>query len=390
MMWLLLFALTLVVVLLPMLPAFLEWRRPSDVVPLHIDSQDALDPAFLAHSFALQLVAALAHKQLRLGQSRLLPVPASGSWLQSQAELREGASRHVWHGSGDVRLPPDADLLGEVASTGDLHSAAGRVYRALWAGGVLRLAPQSTVLRWAHGQQVVVAPGCRLAGRISAEQDLTLASGVSFSLLHAPVVRFGPDNSRSVAVPSAATDAAARSLRLGLPDEVHWDAVAGRGTCVQALHIGPGRAWRGDLVCQDDLLIGRHCRVRGSVKSWGALRLEVGGRVVGNLVAIGRIVLGADCVVQGAVVSETAVLLGPGCVVGAPGAPATVTAPRIVVEAGVTVYGTLWAGEHGSTPAVPAPAQATPDDLDERDEGQDNVGPHHVDPDDVWPQQVWA
>jgi len=380
MMWLLLFALTLAVVLLPMLPALQEWWHPADVVPLHIDTLDAQDPAYMARSFFQQLVAALSQHRGRLGQSRLLPVPAHGQWLRSDAEQRAGASRHVWHGQGEVRLPPDADMLGEVAATGDLHTAMTRVYRALWSGGRLHLAPQATVLRWAHGREVVVAPGCRLAGRISADASLSVGTGVVFTLLHAPVVHFGGDGSQPApvadglhALEGSGPTGGPTSGRLGLPEEVLWNPVAGRGTCAGPLQVGPGRAWRGDLVCQGDLLVGRGCRVRGSIKSWGELRLDVGSRVLGNLVATGRIVLGADCVVQGAVVSERAVLLGPGCVVGAPGAPATVSAPRIVVSAGATVHGTLWAGEEGSTPEAAGFAQAQADDDGE-----------------PWPQQAWA
>ena len=366
---------TALVVLLPMLPAWAEWRRPSDVVPLHIDSRDALDPPFLARSFAQQLAAALAQGQPRLGQSRLARVPSRGNWLVSQAERRAGASRQVWHTAGDVRLPPDADLLGEVAAGGDLHAAAGRIYRGLLAGQHLHIGPQATVLRWAHGLDVAVGDGCQLAGRTTAERSLTVGRGVAFTLLHAPAVRFGPAEPLAVPAPDAAKAMDPERLRLGLP-EVRWDNVAGRGVTTEALRTGPGRAWRGDLVCQADLTLGRQCRVRGSIKARGDLQAEVGCRVVGNLVAVGRIVLGADCVVLGAVVSETAVLLGPGCVVGAPDAPATVTAPRIVVSPGVVVHGTLWAGERGTTPAAaqvaPAPA------VEEDDTGGDQ------------PQRVWA
>ena len=383
MMWLLLFVLTLAVVLLPMLPAFLEWRRPSDVVPLHIDTRDAQDPSWLARSFFQQLTQALAQQRTRLGQSRLRPVPAEGDWLRTDAELRAGASRTVWHADGDVRLPPDADLLGEVAATGDIRTAITRIYRALWAGGRLKLAPECTVLRWAHGHDVVVAQGCRLGGRISAERSLTVGRGVHFSLLHAPVVHFGDDERPHPPPRRAGGDAGGvggaggavgggLGGNLGLPPEVDWNPVASRGVCSQSLQIGPGRAWRGDLVCHGDLLLGRGCRVRGSIKTWGELRVDVGSRVRGNLVAAGRLVLGADCEVQGAVVSETAVLLGAGCVVGAPDAPCTVTAPRIVVAAGATVHGTLWATEHGSTPDSTAGALAAPGDSE------------------PWPEQAWA
>ena len=60
-------------------------------------------------------------------------------------------------------------------------------------------------------------------------------------------------------------------------------------------------------------------------------------------------------------VSETAVLLGAGCTVGAPGCPATVAAPRIEVAPGVVVHGTLWASESGRLVKVQAvPQQAHP------------------------------
>jgi hypothetical protein len=59
--------------------------------------------------------------------------------------------------------------------------------------------------------------------------------------------------------------------------------------------------------------------------------------------------LAANCVVLGAVLSEVAIVVGPGCTVGAPGAPATITAPHIEIAPGVTVYGTLWAEKKGWT-----------------------------------------
>lgn len=382
MMWLLLFVLTLAVVLLPMVPAFLEWRRPSDVVPLHIDTRDAQDPSWLAHSFFQQLTVALSQQRRRLGRSRLRPAPSQGDWLRTDAELRAGASRTVWYADGDLRLPLDADLLGEVAATGDIRTAITRVYRALWAGGRLKLAPESTVLRWAHAQDVEVAQGCRLGGRISAERSLRIGRGVHFSLLHAPVVHFSGDNPQADAANDVDTafdagadlddDAGGVHGKLGLPAEVVWNPVADRGVASQSLQVRPGRAWRGDLVCHGDLLLGRGTRVRGSIKTWGELRVDVGSRVVGNLVAVGQLALGADCVVQGAVVSETAVLLGAGCVVGTPEAPCTVTAPRIVVAAGATVHGTLWATEHGSTPESAGAALAAPGDSE------------------PWPEQAWA
>ena len=338
--WLLLFALTALVVLLPMLPAVAEWRWPSDVKPLSIDTRDALDPPFLARSFALRLTTALALGQTRLGRSQIAEAPPRDGWPLYAGERRAAASRRVWYAVGDAELPPKISFLAEVAAHGTLRTAAGGLHRALWAGRQLKLAPRSCVLRWAHGAQVDVGPGCRLTGRVSADDWITVRSDATFTLLHAPTVRFMPARSEPVA-------SATGVFPLGLPDAVTWDAAAARGTCDELLDVGAHRAWRGDLVCRADLLLGTGCNAHGSLKAHGDIMAGAGSIISGSVVAEGSITLGAGCAVRGSVISETAIVLGIGCVVGAPGHPATVAAPSIAVAPGVVVHGTLWAGESG-------------------------------------------
>ncbi len=364
MIWLLLFALTVLVVILPMLPAIAEWRRPSDVVPLYIDTQDALDPPFLARSFAARLAAALAADQTQLGDSPIGKAPPHAGWPLDAGERRGATSRRVWHTAGDAELPNGIDFLAEVAAHGTLRTAAGGVYRALWAGRYLFLAPDSSVLRWAHAAQVDIGTGCHLAGRVSADDRISVRGDTSFTLLHAPAVYFLSARSGDI----VAAPAAPSLFQLGLPDAVAWDAAAARGTCDASLDTGAHRAWRGDLVCRADLLLGTGCNARGSLKAHGDITAAAGCIVAGSMVAQGNITLGAGCAVRGSVISEHAISLGAGCVIGAPGQPATVAAPSITVAPGVVVYGTLWAGEHGGTQVEPA-AQvlAEPDAGDARD-----------------------
>ncbi len=357
MMWLLLFGLTALAVLLPMVPAIVEWARPSDVVPLHIDNQDALDPAFLARAFAARLVEAVGQRQPRLGRSLIAIAPVMGPWPLNPAERDVGLTRRVWHAQGDVALPAELTFLAEVAAGGHLRTAPNRVYRALWAGDNLQVSAHNTVLRWAHGTQVDVAEGCRLAGRISADLRLTVWGPANFSLLHAPVIRFSVNADEAVlaaATPMSWLEVATGGLRA----PVSWDDVAGRGTCDVALDIVSGMAWRGDLVCRADLTLGVACNAQGSLKVRGALVAAAGCRFSGNLVTEGHIELGDGCQVLGSVISETEIVLGRGCVIGAPGKPATVAAPRIVVAPGVVVHGTVWAGEMGKITGAGVPSKA--------------------------------
>ena len=344
MIWLLLFASTALVVLLPMLPAIVEWHRPRDLVPLHIDAEDALDPPFLARSFGARLAAALAAGQTQLGRSPIADAPAFSDWPLNAGERRAESSRRVWHTAGDAELPSDISFLAEVAAHGTLRTAAGGVYRALWAGRLLELAPRSNVLRWAHGARVDVGPGCNLTGRVSADESITVTSDTSFTLLYAPSIRFVPARPGVIA-------ASPSVVRLGLPKAVVWDAAAARGTCDESLDVGAHRAWRGDLVCRADLSLGMGCNAHGSLKAHGNISVAAGSMIGGSVVAEGSIALRAECAVRGSVISESAIELGSGCVIGAPDRPATVAAPSITVAPGVIVHGTLWAGQSGRTEA---------------------------------------
>ena len=352
----LLFLLTATAVLLPMLPALIEWRWPSDVVPLHIDTEDALDPPFLARSFVARLRTAVAEGQLRLGRSLIALAPSGEVWTFIERERRSRLSHRVWHAVGDIHLPAGMAFLAEVAAGGHLRTAPGEVYRALSAGQHLHLAAGSTVLRWAHGAQVEVHSGSMLAGRISADKHITLWGEANFTLLHAPTVCFGIDPARAAARLAPLLSV----VSAGLPEPVRWNGLAERGTCDAALDLRSGTAWHGDLVCQSDLTLGPRCSAGGSLKTHGDLLAGVGCHIAGNLVSKGRIELGAACAVHGSVISETEIVLGAGCVIGAPGRLATVAAPRLLIAPDVVVHGTVWAGKVGRTQAVREAGQALP------------------------------
>lgn len=350
----LLVALVLLVVTLPMLPALREWRWPSDVQPLVIDETDALDPPFLARSFAARLAEAVQAGASHLGESalvRVAPACADALLLPSDAERTAGASHRLWSAAGDVCLPAGIAFYAEVSAAGTLQTATHGVYRALWAGQRLVLAARSAVLRWAHGQDVVVAGDCDLAGRVTADRQLALAAGTRFTLLHAPCVRFLP-------LAPLALQPVHDSVEL---QGVSWDARRQRALASASLVVADDTAWRGDLVCHGDLTLGQRCVVDGSLKARGQITLGPGCRVSGSVFADKAVQLGTRCTVRGVLVSETRIGIASACVIGAPGALATVSAPQIEVASGAVVHGTLWASEQGRCVAAAPMAAAHPE-----------------------------
>ena len=155
----LLFLLTATAVLLPMLPALIEWRWPSDVVPLHIDTEDALDPPFLARSFVARLRTAVAEGQLRLGRSLIALAPSGEVWTFIERERRSRLSHRVWHAVGDIHLPAGMAFLAEVAAGGHLRTAPREVYRALSAAGLPAIEGFELTGSWSEqwGREAVAA-----------------------------------------------------------------------------------------------------------------------------------------------------------------------------------------------------------------------------------------
>jgi hypothetical protein len=347
MMWLLLFGLTALVIVLPLVPAWIEWRWPTDVVPLFIDKDDALDPPYLARSFISRLGTAHALGQRQMGRSKIVMLLARSPWPLDTTERRRARSRRVWDVVGDAELPAGVVFLGEVAARGSMHAAPSGTYRALWAGVNLHLPPKCTVLRWAHATQVEVGPACRLAGRVTADELITVGNATSFVLLHAPRIQFEPVRSRPAPATATAPAAVRRRLNAMQSGSVQWDAASARGTSEDSLDTGDLCWWQGDLICGADLRVGQGSKVDGSLKARGSITIGAGCTIEGSIVAEGDIRLGPGCTVRGSVISETSVALRSGSVVGQPGHPCTVAAPRIRVSGGVVAHGTVWAGERG-------------------------------------------
>jgi cytoskeletal protein CcmA (bactofilin family) len=346
MMWLLLFTLTALLLLLPLLPAIHEALRATDLTPTMNDSAQALHPALQARHFAARLQAAVLAGDDEMAGAPIASVPPYGTWPLDALERRSGSSQRVWHAMGDAELPADFGFQSEVVSGGDLISAQKGIYRALFAGGLLRLAKRTIIKRWAHAHHLEISPGCQLGGAVSADDRIHVRGDVMFSLLHAPIVRFmarkpGP-GSVNTALPAGPLDDAGE-----LPEQLVWDDAAGRALAPGALQVAAEQRWRGDVISRERVLLGSGCHVDGSWKVHGDFTALSACRVHGSIVASGRIELGERCAVRGSLISETVIVLGPGCRIGAPEFPATVSAPRIEVAPGVVVHGTLWAGKGG-------------------------------------------
>lgn len=335
--WLLLFALTATLVLMPMVPALAACRRPRDPAP----PPAVADPARAAQRRAARVRRALQDGRRQLDLREIVRLPAPWIWEFSAEERRAQRTQRLWHAEGDMMLPRGMHFAAEVVADGHLHSAPHGRHHALWAGRRLVLSARSQVDAWAHADEIDTAAGVRLRGPASAVRRITLAADVAFTHLQAAEIVVLP--------PAAARPACAEPQALAGGEE--WDALTGRALYRQSVDFPAGRQWDGDVVCHGAIGVGAGCVVRGSLKALGELQLGDDVQVSGNVIAEGRVVLGEGCRISGAVISRVSVVLGAGCSVGAPGRPATVAAPQVVLAPGVVVHGTVDAALAGTVAA---------------------------------------
>ncbi|MBK6660980.1 MAG: polymer-forming cytoskeletal protein [Proteobacteria bacterium] len=363
MMWHALFwVLALLVCTAPFMPALREWLNGSDAAPLVVVREQDTNIRHFAASFFDQIQNFFE----REGIDPLSPPPDyEGEFRPGQRFLLLGPdSRPQWSdeirrtrlvdtlliGCGDLMVEGGYVYEQEIYCGGQLYGGANATFRAVYAGTDLVLGQNCTVARWLHSQgHVHIGRDCTVYGRISSTSSITLAPGTRFQRLNAEVVRFASDA------------AVAGGLNMQRPPPIPWTLPKAvrhldEHTVAVASDLKLYTATRVDshLVADGRLEIGTSSELNGNIKARTALVLGAGCVVRGALVCPGPITIGPGCLVKGPVVSESTISIAAGSVIGTPGLATTVTAPRIRVESGCQVSGTLWATAEG---VVDAPSR---------------------------------
>lgn len=345
-----LLCLTVVILLLPLLPALWEWWAKRDVEPLHIIQTHEGNIRYFAEQFRAfitnELRALTSHGVTAEPRAQYCVIAATSAFRPSQEEYSQRITQRRLLAIGRLALPDNFTFARELYGRDTIVSGKHNRFRAVLAERDLVLGAKSVVGNWIHARRVYGAPDCLIFGRLSAEKEIVLEPGCRFTRVHAPWVQFGADASprreaqghtldnqpqAMVQVPGAELDSTGRWIVDG-----HLDFPA----------YG---VFSGDIVVYGNLTIRRGAAIHGSVKARGTLRLESAVTVRGALISGTDLIIGTACAVCGPLMAEQQVDIDAGVVVGTLEKLTTVTAPHIHITSGVIVHGTVWAREQGMT-----------------------------------------
>jgi hypothetical protein len=324
---------------IPFLPAWREWRNPSDEDALTVPAHDSNQVSHFARSWRRQRVGGI--------------LDASSIDTSKELQLQhmfDVADVQAWNHSDEPVLATRSDVLATpvecrrpVHAALDFRAAGGSTFSSILSSGCIKLGPLSRVTEWAHADQ-----GLHLGGfsvglrRLSSDGTIELARGCCFERMHAPAVHFGANRAKS----ERPVAGAGRPSELSqLPGAEHRGGRLYRvnGNCT----IPESRHYVGSLIVTGILTIGAFTSIEGDVKARQGIRLGFHAKVLGAVICEDTIHFLAGSSADGPVTSETDVVLDHGTQVGHEDALTSISAPTIIAESGAVAHGTVWAREAG-------------------------------------------
>ncbi len=339
---------------LPLLPALVELRRKSDALPLSVVQQNAGEIRYFSDSFRTYIKGLEPTMQgcVMAGTTATGVLPDGEEYVvlgrvdePLLLALQQRDKTHLVMGADvDLILPAEAIFSKDIYAGGQFIGGVKNNFRAILGEKNVHLGAASRVLRWVHAVGEFTADlGCDLYGRISSDSRIRLRAGCSFRRLNAPRIEIG-----GVAISSEAP-----SPQPNLPDA----AMPHRFLHDGDFEVQAGQVVVGDILIRGKLRIGSGARICGSVKSVGDAVIADGVVVEGSLISAQKMRIGQHCAIHGPVIAEHELAIATGARCGTFEHPTTVSAPKIEVEEGVAVFGTLWAREQGQVVTGPMVAR---------------------------------
>lgn len=331
----------LVLLTLPFVPAYREWRHPSDIAALPISPNYSSD---IDH-FARRLKADAAAK-LGVGMPTGYEDFDFVSHPVESMDWSRAAKRLISPDSIDtsVAIRNSRPIYVE----GDIRAGAGSAFSALYATGNVELGERSEINDWAHADGILrLGPNSIALRRISAGTAIELGNEAWFERLQAPTLRFGSRKSR--VLPPAQADQTPASYA-DLPGAIQQtpSLFLVRGDCA----LPAAKIYRGSLIVTGFLTIDSATTVIGDIKARKGASIGRNAWVQGAVTCEKRVYVFQDARVAGPLISESDILIGASAVIGLPDAQTTVSALNIIVEDGVTIHGAIWAHEIGMVKPV--------------------------------------
>lgn len=326
-------ALAILLGVILILPAVLEWLRPKDAKPLPIDNAWSRKDTVFAENFR------------RIAQPWWEATPGS---QDARIELPEGHTQETTLLGRSIESAANARFKEEVWSREKLVLGPNNHARALLSDDSIQLGQGTHVERWVHADmEIRMDRDSLVQARVTSSGLIHLERGCRTQMLCAPTIRWtGEVKPIPIEIP---THARRWFRRDKIPE-------AGKAWEIQREGVEKPRTIfvNGDLILDNEadidfplvvrgnLYIRKGALIAGDLKAHGDLLVE-NSAVLGSLTCKGRLVVGSGSSVQGCLMGGESVWLGDGVIIGHPDRLQAVSGQQVILTGTGAVYGRIHA-----------------------------------------------
>lgn len=317
-------------------PALQEWRHPTDLQPLPVLTDDAIDIDFFAERFRREAMAFMDNRLARNKNEFAFTAaePGRTGWGTVAAPLISTQSI-----SSDTPINCKFPIFVD----GNVDATASNQLVALYALGAATLGPATDISEWAHAEETFfLGAASHASRRISSATAVELANECTFERISAPVIRFG-QRRRNELRPERGQLTEASFGTLPRAVQRTDQLVLIRGDCT----LPAESIYRESLIVTGKLSVGKGTRVIGNVKARKGIVIEPNALIGGALICESQIQIQENAMINGPVISESTITIENNVTIGEFGLPTTISAERIVVQSGVVTHGAVWARNVG-------------------------------------------
>ncbi len=323
------FALLLLMFIIPFLPGIIEYYRKTDADPLFVAIGYSKDPRYFSTSF--KHILANSIEGLKQGQSTVNVKLSKRETIEITADRIIPSGNeidHLLYIKGDLTSGNHVKLMMDVFATGNVSLGTDNIVQVLAAEGNVNMAKGVSFKRWVDADgKLDISANCDLGISATSGNLLRIAGNCRFRRLYAMPIVSGIINEPLIGDYENIFPANKMIMDISFARE--------KKTIIEA-----NTEINQNMIFIKSVEIRNDCIFRGAIKSYGSFNILENVTICGNVFADGDIRLGNGTVVLGNIFSQGSIFLASGARVGRPNIIKSVIGKKnVTIEKDVIIYG---------------------------------------------------
>lgn len=334
-------SISIALVILPFMPAIVEWLVKSDADTFFRDFPDNNVASYYKRwfeSYIKENFKPIIDKQRHQKENLSGKIPNGEGYRiivnQTEAEFKPGKSNNnVFIFCGSAKISQQANFKNKIYGDDEIHTGVKCKFNSIYAEKDLYLGEGSIINKFAYSaQSLYIARDCDLFYYAMSKSKIEFMGNAGFQYLSSPFIQFGrrdeamtiPETSFNIYQPNIERLYSKKDLEVSENTEVSMHYIV-KGN----LNIDKGSCIDGNIKCFKKTTIKDNVVIRGAI------------------VSESNIEIGDNCSIQGPIISYGAIAIGKNCIFGTQADRTSLIADNITIKEGTVVLGMILARKGG-------------------------------------------